>query len=233
MAVVQGSVFCHHECQGNHTRVSDIYICKHICAWKWQCITLLKLWTAWWRWISIQKPYESRDRDAPQGHGQGGAHYCMPTHPSATSQLPLQWAAPNPKLPQTSHHSSDKNILGLWCYYFRPCGTTEWQQKHKNSPTKFKSFTKWRTECERQKKHSLSLLWKGTKELRKFQMLTLGCGSTTGPVEAASFLSTLQCSTEYFYLLSPDFHSHGLMSQWVWSLHFWYEFYWCCKKPVH
>ncbi len=80
---------------------------------------------------------------------------------------------------------------------------------------------------------SLSLLWNWSKELRRFQMLTPGCGSTTGPVEAASFLSTLKCSTEYFYLLSPDFHSHGLMSQWVWSLHFWYELYWCCKKPVH
>jgi hypothetical protein len=64
----------------------------------------------------------------------------MPTHPSATSQLPLQWAAPNPKLLQNSHHSSNKNIFR--CYYFRPCGIIEWQERHKNSPTKFKSFTK-------------------------------------------------------------------------------------------
>jgi hypothetical protein len=46
------------------------------------------------------------------------------------------------------------------------------------------------------------------------QMLTSGCGSTTGPVEAASFLSTLQCSTEFF-LVSPNFQRYGLITKWL------------------
>lgn len=45
-------------------------------------------------------------------------------------------------------------------------------------------------------------------------MLTSGCGSTTGPVEATSFLSTLQCSPEFF-LLSPNFQRDGLITKWL------------------
>jgi hypothetical protein len=51
--------------------------------------------------------------------------------------------------------------------------------------------------------------------MKKIQMLTSGCGSTTGPVEAASFLSTLQCSTEFF-LVSPNSQRYGLITK---SLH--------------